>query len=73
MKPVQAIYDDSKTRRAVIFQRDDGSFGFEEQKFSDEPRETAWIPVGRRDCRCDTIERALAEVRGRVDWLSESG
>ena len=71
MKPVQTIYDDSKKRRVVIFQRDDGSFGFEEQRFSDEPLEMAWIPFGRRDCHCDTVERALVEVRGRIDWLSK--
>ena len=56
----------------VIFERDDdGSFGFEHQRFSEEPLEMAWVPVGRSDCRCDTSDRTLEEARGRISWLSE--
>lgn len=57
--------------RVIIFQRDDGSFGFEDQKFSDEPLELSWIPRGRYSVSfCDSAERATAEARGRVDWLA---
>jgi hypothetical protein len=75
MKTVQTIYDAAKKRRVEIFERDDGSFGFEEQRFSDEPLEMAWIPVGkppRPNCHCDTEERAVFEARGRIDWLAQS-
>jgi hypothetical protein len=75
MKTVQTIYDDYKKRRVVVFERDDGSFGFEEQRFSDEPLEMVWIPVGkppRPNCHADTAERASSEARDRVVWLSES-
>jgi hypothetical protein len=73
MTTVQTIYDDAKKRRVVILQREDGSFGFEEQRFSDEPLELSWIPFGRYSvCHCDTAARALVEARGRVAWLSES-
>jgi hypothetical protein len=72
MTTVQTIYDDAKKRRVVILQRDDGSFGFSEERFADEPHEQAWIPVGRYSVsHCDTAERALVEARGRVAWLSE--
>lgn len=70
MKTIQTLYDEPKKRRVVIFEREDGSFGFEHQRFSEEPLEMAWIPFGQ-DCRCDTPERALAEARGRVAWLGE--
>jgi hypothetical protein len=75
MKTVQTIYDDAKKRRVVIFMRDDGSFGFEEQWFSDDPQEMAWCPFGRPprpNCHCDTEERAVFEARGRIDWLIHS-
>jgi hypothetical protein len=71
MKTLQTIYDDSGKRRVVIFQRDDGSFGFDAEHFSDEPLEMAWLPSGF-DSRCDTAERALVEARGRVGWLAET-
>lgn len=71
MKTIQTIYDGSRKRRVVIFQREDGSFGFDAEFFSDEPLEMAWLPSGF-DSRCDTADRALAEARGRVSWLSET-
>src|SRR6185436_805365 len=73
MTTVQTIYDDIKKRRVLIIRRDDGSFGFEEERFSDEPLEMCWISFGRYSvCHCDTAERAVIEARGRVSWLSES-
>jgi hypothetical protein len=70
VKTIQTIYNDSRKRRVIVFQRDDGSFGFDEEHFSDEPLEMAWLQVGY-DSRCDTVERALGEARGRVAWLAE--
>ena len=69
-KIIQTIYDDSRKRRVIIFHRNDGSFGFEEEFFSDEPLELAWLPSGR-DSRCETAEGALVEACGRVEWLAE--
>ncbi len=66
----QTIYSDCRKRRVIIFQRNDGSFGFDEEHFSDEPLEMAWLQAGY-DSRCDTAERALGEARGRVGWLAE--
>jgi hypothetical protein len=71
MKTIQTIYDGSRKRRVVIFQRDDGSFGFDAEHFFDDPLEMAWLQSGF-DSRCDTAERALVEARGRVRWLAET-
>jgi hypothetical protein len=72
MKSVHTIYDNAKKRRVVVLRRDNGSFGFEEERFSDEPLEMAWIPFGRYSVSlCDTAERALAEARSRVQWLAQ--
>jgi hypothetical protein len=71
MTTVQTISDETQKRRVIVFRRDDGSFGFEEERIPDKPLETAWIPFGRYSgCRCDTAERALVEARRRVAWLA---
>jgi hypothetical protein len=73
MTAIHTIYDAAKRRRVVVFRQEDGSFGFSEERFSDEALEQAWIPVGGYSVsRCDTAERALVEARDRVSWLSES-
>lgn len=57
--------------RVIIFQREDGSFGFEDQKFSDDILEQRWIPRGRySECFCDSAETAAREARSQVDWLA---
>ena len=57
--------------RVVIFQCTDGSFGFEDQKFSDEPLEQCWIPTGRHsECFCDSVEQAVTEARTCASWLA---
>ncbi len=75
MKTVQTIYDVTMERRVVVFACDDGSFGFEEQRFSHEPLEMCWIPVGkppRPYCHCDTAKQASFEAHSHIYWLSES-
>lgn len=68
---VDILTHQSGKLRVIIFQRDDGSFGFEDQKFSDEPLEMCWIPRGRySESFCDSAARATAEAHGRVDWLA---
>jgi hypothetical protein len=69
---IQTIYDEAQKRRLIVFQRDDSTFGFREERFSAEPMELAWIALNLDStCRCDTVERVLAEARGRVPWLRE--
>jgi len=69
---VKTIYDDTGKRRAIIFQRDDGTFGFDEEYFSDDPLEKCWVSASLHgECRCDSLEIAIRETVGRVDWLSK--
>jgi len=57
------------TRKVEVFQRADGTFGFEELKFWQE--EQAWLPVGKYSIAIiDSLERAITEAKGRVPWLS---
>lgn len=70
---VRTIYSRDRLRRVEIFQRDDGSFGFKEDRFSDDPFERCWIDFAVRHSEsfCPSEAIALREVIGRVDWLSE--
>ena len=62
------------TRKVQVFQRDDGSFGFESLRFSDHPLEMSWIPHGRfSECFAPSAEIAEHEARSRVDWLLPEG
>jgi len=71
-RDVTTIYNDERNRRAIIFQRDDGSFGFLEEYFSDEEYEHCWIPLfPKSECRCYTLESVTREVYGRVAWLAK--
>jgi hypothetical protein len=60
-------------RKVRIFQRDDGSFGFESLRFSEDPPDMCWIPHGRfSECIAPSEEIAEREARGRVDWLGDN-
>jgi hypothetical protein len=67
----RVIYDSSKKRRVTIFRRDDGSFSFLEERFSDDPREQCWLPQTHRRSIpiCDSFETATREAAGRIVWL----
>jgi hypothetical protein len=58
----------------IIFQREDGSFGFEEECYSDDPLEQCWIPQTHRRSApyCDSFEIVMREARGRIDWLVDT-
>jgi hypothetical protein len=60
-------------RRVHIVRRDDGTFGFVEERFSDDELERCWLMLGWRRSQpiCDTFETALREAEGRVGWLAE--
>ncbi len=69
---VESIYDSVRKRRVVIFQRQDGTFGFVEDRYSDDPYEQCWIEqTGYSESFCDTLETVRREVFGRVRWLAE--
>lgn len=54
-----------------VFEREDGSFGFEEyRKDPEDPR--GWYPVGSYAAiRADDAETALSLAAVRVEWLAE--
>ncbi len=59
-------------RKLLVFRRDDGSFGFQSLRFSEEPLEMCWIPDGRfSECFAPTMDIAEREARGRVAWLRD--
>jgi len=69
-KLVECIADETGRFRVIIFQREDGSFGFEDQTFSDEPTEQCWISRRRHsESFCDSARRAVKEAHQRVDGL----
>ena len=57
------------SRKAEIFERADGTFGFEELAYAHD--EAAWFPAGKYSVAIiDSMDRAISEARGRIAWLS---
>jgi len=64
---VETIWNADKTWRVDIWQRADGSFGFEELHFDSD--ELAWVPFGHySESFSETSEDAIREARTRVSW-----
>ncbi len=70
---VRTIYSRDRLRRVEVFKRDDGSFGFKEDAFSQELFEHCWIDYAVRHSEsfCPSEQIVLREVIGRVGWLKE--
>ena len=70
---VRTIYSRDRLRRVEVFRRDDGSFGFKEDAFSDESFEQCWIDYAVRHSEsfCPSEQIMLREVFGRVGWLTK--
>jgi hypothetical protein len=67
---VKVIHHPDGNRRVIIFQRRDGTFDFEEERFWEE--EDSWAPLRKETATVtDTLDRALEEVKGRVAWVKE--
>ena len=69
---VTSINAPGESRCVDIFERPDGSFGFEEfRRDSEDAR--GWFPVGFfAEQVFESAEAALAEARRRVSWLNEA-
>ena len=68
---VKTIHNQENDRRVEVFQRDDGTFGFEESKHLDV--ENCWVPVSRQFISViDTMQHALDEAIERIHWLSDA-
>jgi hypothetical protein len=64
---VKVICHPDGIRRVVIFQRRDGTFDFQEERFWEE--ENSWAPLKKETATIvDTLDRALEEVQGRIAW-----
>jgi hypothetical protein len=69
---VKEMLSVDKKRMVRVFRREDGTFGFESLRFSDDPLEMSWIPHGKfSECFAPSAEIAEREARDRVDWLRE--
>ncbi len=70
MRAVKKTFVNSDgSRKVEIFQRADGSFGFEELKFGQE--EGQWFPVGKYSIAIiDSLDNAIREAQGRISWLA---
>jgi len=67
---VESFLNPDGTRRVDIFEREDGTFGFEEFRFGEE--EQCWLASGRGATSfTDNLGDELREARGRVWWLAE--
>jgi len=68
---IKVIYDRVLERRVCFYRNSDGTFGFLEWKFCDE--EKSWAPtrIGQGS-RLSTLEDAIREAMGRVDWLASA-
>jgi hypothetical protein len=67
---VRVIRHPDGFRRVVVFQRRDGTFDFEEERFWEE--ENSWAPLKKETATVvDTLDRALEEVKGRIAWVKE--
>jgi hypothetical protein len=69
-----ACYISRDQKRRVLIQKRTGTrwYTFEEQYFSDNPREMAWCPRSAASFPiCDTFETALREARGRISWMAQ--
>ena len=61
-------------QKVQVFRRDDGSFGFESLRFSEDSLEMCWIPDGKyAESFAPSAETAECEARGRVGWLIREG
>jgi len=69
MKVVHTIPGSDGKRKVKFFRRDDGTFGFAGLNLGEED---CWYPCGRySECHASTLDPAIREAEGRVEWLSD--
>jgi hypothetical protein len=69
---VRTLWSADRTSRVNVFRRADGSFGFLEERYSDDGLEKCWIPhFGETESFCATEDIAMREATSRVAWLAE--
>lgn len=69
---VRTISHADGKRRVHIVDRGDGTYGYEEEHFSDDPFEMCWVPRRQFPLTiCDSSQRAEREARAAVAWLRD--
>lgn len=70
---IRTLWSSDRKARAHIFRRADGTYGFFEERISNDPYEAnCWIPYfGETESYCATEDIALREVLARIPWLAE--
>ncbi|MFT5327826.1 MAG: hypothetical protein ACI8P0_005731 [Planctomycetaceae bacterium] len=69
---IRTIYSADRQSRVCVFRRDDGTYGFHEEQYSDAPLEQCWIPARRHtESFCASEDIVLRESIGRVPWLAQ--
>lgn len=69
---IRTLWSTDRKSRVKVFQRADGTFGFLEERYSDDEFEKCWIPYfGQTESFCATEDIAIREATSRVAWLAE--
>lgn len=68
MCTVKLFENVAHNRRVIIYRRADGTYGFTEETWSDDPHELCWIPQDTGSI-CDSEATAIREAQGRISWL----
>jgi len=67
---LKTIVHPEGNRKVEVFQRPDGTFGFEEWHWLVD--EKCWCPLGKRSVSViDTMDHTLDEIKGRIPWVTE--
>lgn len=67
---VKVIMAPDGKRKVELFQRANGTYGFLEWVFGEPPYTSRWFPSsGSTECFVPDARTAMAEARGRVEWL----
>jgi hypothetical protein len=72
MDVLRTIYSADRQQRVVFYANADGTFGFCEERYSDDPLEACWLPRLWPDSRSDSLDTAIAEATSRVAWLAKT-
>ena len=65
---VEVFISADKQQKVEIFQRDDGTFGFEWLKWGE--FEQSWFPVATPSSRTATKQDAILVAQGKISWLA---
>jgi hypothetical protein len=69
MQELRTIYSREGRQRVIFYRHADETVGFVEEVWSDEPFENCWLPRQWPDSHCDSLETALREAAGRIEWF----